>query len=149
MCTLRLVQCVPKVLCVLILACPLMVGGRRLIELSLHSLLSHFYKMSMFVSLHVSALFISADRTLFLCPSTPALILTLRFSTTHDLAHFPNMVQTFWGDAPDLTILLSSTFPYYLSSQMQYLLNESSNEWILFLFALVICCSICSMTFKH
>lgn len=105
------VQCVPKVLCMLILACTLMVGGRRLIGLSLHSLSSHFYKMSMSVSLHVSALFISADRTLFLCPCTPALILTLRFSTTtHDLAHFPNVVQTFWGDAPDLTILLSSTF---------------------------------------
>lgn len=105
------VQCVPKVLCVLVLACTLMVGGRRLTGLSLRSLSSHFYKLSMSVSLHVSALFISADGTLFLCPSTPALILTLRFSTTRDLAHFPNVVQTFWGDAPDLTILLSFYIP--------------------------------------
>lgn len=57
--------------------------------------------------------------------------------------------NSFWEDVPDLTILLSSTLPDYLSSQMPYLLNESSSEWILFLRALLICCSTCSMTFKH
>lgn len=62
------VQCVPKVLYALILACTLMVGGRRQIGPSLHSLSSHFYKISMSVSLHVSVLVVSADRTLSVLP---------------------------------------------------------------------------------
>lgn len=57
------VQCVhPKMSCQLIFFLHTNVGGGRLNWLSSHSL--HFYKLSVSVSLHVSALFISADRIL-------------------------------------------------------------------------------------
>lgn len=85
-------QCLhPKMFCFLIFVSKLEVGRGILSWLSLHSLSTHFHKESMSVSLHISALFISADRTLYCF--IPTLILVLRLSTTHVLAYFPNVIQ--------------------------------------------------------